>query len=149
MINKIWDKVGISVSSLCLLHCLATPLLLILFPAASFTWLENEIIHQVFAAMVITAAIMAISPHWKTFKRKDIIIQAFIGVLLILSAMFYFHDFGALYEVLLTALGSLLLISAHYKNLKIKFFTKAKQKFNFAPLTDKHKHENCCGHDSH
>ena len=148
MINKIWDKIGISVSGLCLLHCLATPIVLILFPATSFSWLENEIIHQVFAIMVILAAVMAITPHRNTGRNKDIIVMALMGVFFILSAMFLLHDHGALYEILITAIGSMLLITAHYKNLKIRIFEKAKNKLNFAPLTSKHKHDNCCGHDA-
>lgn len=55
------NGLGIGVSSLCVLHCLATPLLAAAIPA--FAWMENEWAHIILAAFAILFVFLAM-PRW-------------------------------------------------------------------------------------
>ena len=120
MVNKICDKVGICASGLCLIHCLATPILLILFPASMFTNIHFEITHQIFAVVVTSSILLAVYPTCKEHGHFDIIGLALIGITLILCAV-YFHDYTSkAVSHGTTIIGSIILIVAHIKNMKIR-----------------------------
>ncbi len=120
MVNKIWDKVGICVSGFCLIHCLATPILLILFPASMFTNIHFEITHQIFAVLVTSSILLAVYPTCKEHGHYDIIGLALIGITLTLCAVF-FHDYvSKTVSHGTTVIGSIILITAHIKNMKIR-----------------------------
>lgn len=119
MINKMWDKIGICASGLCLIHCLATPILLFLIPSFEFSEHIDHHIHEIFAVVVVTSIMLAVYPNCRRHGHKDIIAIAFLGVVFILSAVF----FRSLPEVVhhsMTITGSLLLITAHVKNMKVR-----------------------------
>jgi hypothetical protein len=120
MMNKVWDKVGICASGLCLVHCIATPVLLLLFPASKMSFLGVEIVHEVFAVVVVASILIAVYPTCRKHGHKDIIAIALAGVAFVLSAIFM-HDFMS--ENIshgLTILGSAFLIWAHVRNMKVR-----------------------------
>lgn len=117
--KKIIDKIGICASSLCLIHCFFTALMIIGFPALNLSVLGHEVIHEIFAIVVVTTAMIAVYPLCRKHEHKDIIILAVIGTILILSGVI-FHSWPEWIGHTATSLGSLFLISAHYKNIKIR-----------------------------
>ena len=118
--NKILDKIGICVSGLCLVHCLATPFILVLFPSFKFAFFEHEAFHQIFGVIVVLSVLFAVYPQCRKHGHKDIIGWALAGVLFILAGIFLGHDLGEEIEHGLTILGSILLITAHIKNMKVR-----------------------------
>jgi len=119
MINKIWDKIGLCASGLCLIHCLATPILLLLMPGFQFSEGFDEHMHEIFAVIVVTSIMFAVYPHCRKHGHKDIIAYAFIGVALILVSVF-FQDIPLDLSHILTIIGSIFLIIAHVKNMKVR-----------------------------
>jgi len=117
--TKIWDKIGICASGLCLIHCLATPILLLLFPATKIAFLETHGFHEIFAVIVVSSILIAVYPNCRKHGHNDIILIALTGVLIIMGATF-FHDMPELLHVGLTVVGSIFLITAHIKNMKVR-----------------------------
>jgi uncharacterized membrane protein len=135
VIKKVMDKFGICVSALCLVHCLLTPVVLILFPSLASTMIEDEKIHMIFAAFVIFSVIIAVYPQCRKHGHKDIIALALGGVILIvlsfalddiLGHAVHAHPSGHAAHstsgghIILTITGSILLIAAHIKNIKVR-----------------------------
>jgi len=120
LMNKILDKIGICVSGLCLVHCLITPLVLVLFPSFKLAFSDHESFHEIFGVIVVSSVLMAVYPQCRKHGHKDIIAWAIIGVLFILSGIFLGHEFGEVIEHVLTITGSLFLIVAHIKNMKVR-----------------------------
>jgi hypothetical protein len=118
--NKILDKIGICVSGLCLIHCLITPFFLILFPSIKLAFFHHEAFHQIFGVVVVSSVLMAVYPQCKKHGHKDIIAWAIAGVLFIMAGIFLGHDLGEEIEHGLTIFGSILLIVAHIKNMKVR-----------------------------
>lgn len=117
--GKIWDKFGICASALCLLHCIATSFIIMLFPSIQSVLGDNHFIHEIFAVIVITLVIIAVYPQCHRHGHKDIIAFAVAGSALIISAIFLFEDIPYLHYGL-TITGSLSLIIAHVKNMKLR-----------------------------
>lgn len=116
--NLIWDKIGICASSLCLIHCLTTPIILLAFPFLHESWM-HESVHIICAIIVVVSVMIAIFPHCKKHGHYDIIAIACLGCLLVISGIFLEEKFGE-WMISLTVLGSIVLVWAHLKNMKVK-----------------------------
>ena len=117
--KKFWDKMGICASTICLVHCLLTPIILLLYPASDLLFIESEIVHQVLGIIVISSALFAVYPHCHRHGHKDILAYAFLGAGFILIGIFA-HDFPEYIGHGFTILGSISLITAHLKNMRVR-----------------------------
>lgn len=106
------DKIGIISSILCLIHCLAIPLIFALSAEAlHFSEHEFPFLDYTFAFVALIAAVLS---SRKTDNRR--LKKAFaIGWLMFIVGVI-FHDSD--YLVYLLHLGSLVLIISHYFNIK-------------------------------
>lgn len=120
MVSRFWDKLGICASGLCLVHCLATPVILLLFPTLKLAFLEHHLVHEIFAVFVVSSVLVAVYPQCRKHGHKDIIAFALGGVLFILGGIFFGHELGEELEHGLTIVGSILLLTAHVKNIKVR-----------------------------
>ncbi|MDE0348424.1 MAG: MerC domain-containing protein [Gammaproteobacteria bacterium] len=103
------DLYAAGLSSLCLVHCLALPLLVTLMPLAAIA--ENELVHRV---LVIAAIPVSLRVIWKTLpvdRNWPFVGAALSGLgLLVLAA---FIEAVSAYEEPLTVAGGTLLCAAH------------------------------------
>lgn len=120
MNTKVWDKLGICGSSLCLVHCLATPFVLLLFPTFEWAFLEHHTFHEILGVFVVSSVLIAVYPQCRKHGHKDIIGFALGGITFILAGIFLGHDLGDGFEQGFTIFGSILLVTAHFKNIKVK-----------------------------
>jgi hypothetical protein len=118
--NKVLDRFGICVSGICLVHCILTPIIIILFPTLKASHVFHESIHLIFGSTVIISVLLAVYPHCNKHGHKDIVGYAVAGTMTILFALFFGHDISPTAEHGLTILGSILLIVAHIKNMKVR-----------------------------
>jgi hypothetical protein len=119
MTDKIWDKIGICASGLCLVHCLATPILLLLFPATKIALFNSHLFHEIFAVIVVSSIMLAVYPNCKKHGHTDIIGIALIGVVLVIVSIFS-HNIPLVVSHTMTVIGSIFLITAHIKNMKVR-----------------------------
>ena len=110
MSQKIVDGAAVSLSGLCMLHCLALPLVISALPM-TFHGLQSEIVHQV---LVILAVPLAMSAAWAARGQR---LSGFtIGLLLagaVSLALGAFAEPLHDYETLLTVMGAGLLSAGH------------------------------------
>jgi hypothetical protein len=109
------DAVGMLVSVLCMVHCLAAPLLVALVPALGIGFLAFEGVHVAFAIGVLLTAAAALIPGYRQHRRASVLVLGGAGVVLV--------SVGAtlpegLPETGVTVVGSLLMIAAHVANLR-------------------------------
>lgn len=101
------DGSAIVLSSLCLIHCLALPLLSAVLPIAG-VWAEAEWLHRAFVLAAIPFSLIGLSSKRLTVPI-GILIASGIGFLLLGAFVESLHD----YETQLTVIGALLLASGH------------------------------------
>lgn len=111
------DTLGIAASSLCLVHCLAMPLVITALPLLGLQFLEGHAAHVLLAAFVLSFALLAIVPGYLKHRRKDILGMMLIGLALVLYATFCAQTtLGETWEVPLITAGNLVLVATHFRN---------------------------------
>ena len=121
MINKFKiDGLAISLSFLCAVHCLFMPSFIILAPSLLSISFDNEFIHYLILALAIPISIFALSKGYKAHKSLSMIFIGFLGLSILLFAVLFGNNlFGGIGEKGLTLFGSVIVASAHYRNLKV------------------------------
>lgn len=110
------DKFGIFFASLCLCHCLLTPvLILVMGTNILLGHLEAEWVHKLLLLPVLVIALSSIPGRWLVTRNQWLLILTGTGFVTIISAQF---NHGA-NEVSLTVLSSICLIGAHFLSLTL------------------------------
>jgi hypothetical protein len=114
------DKVAISLSMLCMVHCLAFPLLLALLPSIALLPFDKEYFHILMVAAVIPISIYALTLGCKKHKNFSIVTLGALGLLCLVSAVLLGENrIGEIGEKLLTVIGGILIALSHYKNFRL------------------------------
>lgn len=111
-----WDKLGMTLSSVCAIHCLATPLLALVMPVMGEVF-EQPWVHLLMALFVVPTGVFAFYSGYKHHHKTYLLVIGSIGLMLVslgLSTPFLGIDlFG---HDVLTISGSIFLIIAHTLN---------------------------------
>ena len=109
------DRWGQALSLICLVHCVATPVVLMLAPAmAGFLggW------HPVLLGGVVLTAAWAFVPGYRFHHSKRVLGLALAGVSLLSIGVLAFHAWFAA-ETAMTISGAGLMLAAHWKNRQL------------------------------
>jgi predicted membrane protein len=111
-----------ALSSLCVLHCIALPLLLIFLPAASsLAAMEDELFHLILVFFAAPISLFAVLLAYRHHRQLKIVLFNIVGVTLLISALLFGHDlFAGKGEVFLTLIGSFLIVYSHIINLRAR-----------------------------
>lgn len=115
--GRILDRFAIGLSSLCLVRCLATPLMLLLLPAVSLGFALPDSFHIWMLLTAIPVSVLALRSGHRHHRQKLPAIAAFTGLSLL--------GYGAIFmataklELLVTVAGALCLAGAHYWNARL------------------------------
>ena len=113
------DKLSISLSLACMIHCLLMPSFLILTSGFLALSIDNELIHKVFLIIVLPVSLYALITGYNNHKILSYLYIGILGLWLLIFAVFFGEGvFGEFTEKTLTLLGSLIVASSHYKNYK-------------------------------
>lgn len=112
--GRLLDLSALSVSGLCLAHCLLLPVAAALTPAL-FGWAESETVHLIF--VLIAAPLSAIALGAKVNGRRapfPLMVLGSLGVVGLALGVAGWPTRSA--ETVMTVIGSLFLAAAHYGN---------------------------------
>ncbi len=108
-----------SFSAICMMHCLFAPSLIVLSYSSLALTLESELIHKAILLLTIPVSIFAISLGYKNHSNNSIIYTGIAGLTILISALLIGESIGENAELILTILGSLMVITCHYKNYDV------------------------------
>ena len=115
--QKRTDKLAITVSLACAIHCLFVPSFVILSAGFLSVTIDNEIIHKLLIFIVVTVRIFALYDGYKNHKTTSFFPDEIIVIIALVVAVIMGEGLlGELGEQAMTLLGSLLLVFAHYQN---------------------------------
>jgi hypothetical protein len=112
--SSLLDKSALTLSGLCLVHCLAGTLILTVF-AASGDWLG----HNVHLVGLLLALPMAAITLWRGVRlhgRIGVAVLGALGIAFMATSLVISH--GDIAEVVLSVIGVSLLAAAHFWNLR-------------------------------
>lgn len=110
------DTVGILLSVLCLIHCLAVPLI----ATGALAWVASESIH-IGLTVALAGVVLAVAwPSYQRHRRAIVPVLLLTGVALLVAAVVGGERLGEVYETGLTAVGSMTLVLGHILNLRCR-----------------------------
>jgi hypothetical protein len=113
------DKFAMSFSAMCMIHCLFAPSLIILSYSSLALTVESELIHKAILLLTIPISIFAISLGYKNHPNNYIIYTGIAGLTILISALLIGESIGENAGLILTTIGSLMVIACHYRNYRI------------------------------
>ncbi len=113
----IMDGFGMCASTICVAHCVLTPIFLVALPVAGFTFLENEMVDRSLAVLAIFISIMAIAPGYRLHGSGKLLALTAFGVGSLLVAAFVAeHFWGETGDKVFTMIGGTALVLTHWLN---------------------------------
>jgi len=114
------DRLGISASVLCILHCLLTPLLVMTTPFLG-DFLSEGWIHVVIAVIIFPVAVMAL---WRGYRQHHVKSTLYLGIVGLIFVLLSFASgwlSGEIHhrvEIVMMIIGGTFLSFAHYFNMR-------------------------------
>ena len=119
-LQKPADKIAISLSILCVVHCFATPILITLLPAFASLPLEGESLHFWMVIGVLPVSLFSLTLGCKKHRKPQVLITGGAGLALVVIAISgEAIGFGEEMEKALTLVGSSLIALAHVWNYRL------------------------------
>ena len=114
------DKTAISLSALCLVHCLLVPSFLVFLSGYISLSYNNELIHYSILFIAIPVSIYALITGVKNHNSYSYLYAGLLGILtLILAVTLGVQMWGEAGEKILTTVGALLVAISHFKNYRL------------------------------
>lgn len=111
------DKVAVSTSAICAIHCLCLPLLLGVFPAMGATLFGDEFFHVLLLWMVIPLSLVALFLGCRKHKSRLVAVMGLIGLTFLVIAASAGHDLlGEAGERAATLIGAIAIAAGHLRN---------------------------------
>ncbi len=119
-LQEISDKAAISLSLLCAIHCLVTPLAAVMLPSIAALSLDDEGYHLWMLVVVLPLSAYALTMGCTKHKRYRLLLIGGAGLLLLGVAAFIGHDLlGRTWEILLTLVGAGIIALGHFFNFRL------------------------------
>lgn len=116
----ILDYAAISASVLCMLHCLATPLVLVAAPVLSATFLADEAFHRTIVLLVVPTSFMALYVGSRRHGDRSVLFGGMIGLVSLVLVAYFGHDLlGEAGEKAATVASGAALALAHLRNYRL------------------------------
>jgi len=110
------DKIGITATTLCALHCILLPILLPILPLMGLSFLADHSWEHIFLLLTAALGTVALFSGFKHYHK-----QLYPFYLLYLGVALYWikHDFSEDVEVYFIIGGASLIVAAHFINIKL------------------------------
>lgn len=114
------DRIAITVSMLCAVHCLLLPILLVALPSLGSSIVASEAVHLTLLGIAIPFSVISLSLGCKLHQRKSFITIGLIGLgLMILALASEPLGLGHDAEQVFTLLGAVIVAFAHVRNFRL------------------------------
>jgi hypothetical protein len=126
------DRLAMVLSSLCILHCIATPLLLVAVPSlAAYSIFSGETLHHALLFFILPVGLLALTLGFRHHKQAWVLSMGIIGLVLLCSPMLLesplmaplhidLHDLGENSETYITIVASIFVVIAHTANYRLR-----------------------------
>ena len=120
--QKIIDSLGITISSVCAIHCLLLPAIFIIAP---YSFLASHEFHEALIYFILPCAAIAFTLGCRKHGDIKVALMGSFGIILLASSILLHEIFHSeehseeLTTVLITVAGSIMLILSHLRNRKL------------------------------
>jgi hypothetical protein len=116
-VSRYLDRIAISLSTICIVHCLAMPFVVALLPVVAITFGSDVHFHALMLWLVVPTSALAFSLGYRVHGRIGLVLMAAVAVAVLALVALWGHDaWNPRVEVTVNVAASLLLAVAHWKN---------------------------------
>ena len=116
--SDLLDRIAIAMSGLCLLHCIAFPILLVMIPVIGE--FGSGHFHLQILVFVLPVSLVALGSGFLRHRNAAVLLAGALGLgLLLLGATWAHSTLGLMADRLATIAGSVVLALAHYANSRL------------------------------
>ena len=112
-----FDRFALSLSALCLAHCLLLPVVALLFPLLNAWFGSEDMFHRILVWVIFPSSLWALGMGCRLHGQYRLLALGGLGITLLAVAAFGLHDY-AMIERLVTVFGTSLLACAHWLNYR-------------------------------
>ncbi len=114
------DKAAIGLSVACVVHCLLTPIAIVMLPALGSTFLDDEIFHIGLLFLVLPISVFALRLGCRKHGNKAILQTGVVGLAVLLLVVIIGEDaIGEIGERVTTIIGTAIIAYAHVRNFRL------------------------------
>ena len=114
------DKLAMTLSSACAIHCFFSPTFLLLTSGLFSFSFDNEFVHNLILFLAIPVSLYALISGFTNHKTVYFLTIGIFGLFVLILAVALGESFlGELGEKTLTLMGSILVVYVHFKNHQV------------------------------
>jgi len=111
------DKAAVGLSLACVVHCLLTPIAIVMLPALGATFLEDERFHYGILFLVLPTSLIALGLGCRKHRRAEIFITGLFGLFALFLILIVGEEtLGEFGEKVSTIAGTAIIAFAHIRN---------------------------------
>ena len=111
------DKVAVTLSAACVIHCFFAPAFIILPSGILSISIDNELVHYLILLAAVPVSVFALYLGYKNHKNLSFLPFGIVGLFTLVSAVLLGEAaLGEMGEQALTLLGSILVAYSHFRN---------------------------------
>ena len=116
--SRHFDRIAIVLSAVCIVHCLAIPLIVAILPIAALG-LGGGHFHGLMLWLVVPVSAVGFALGYRVHRRMDVVVVGIAAVALLMVAGIYGHDqWPAAVEAAVSVVASLILAGSHWVNFR-------------------------------
>lgn len=120
-VSRLLDRLGICASAACMVHCVALTLMVLVAPVLSAGIFDSEWFHALLLLFIVPVGAMAFWAGYLSHGRRRLLLAGISGLfILVLAAVLEMSLLPPLAAAALTSVGGIMLISAHWGNLRCR-----------------------------
>lgn len=119
LLSKYFDRVAITLSTICIVHCLAMPFVIALLPVTAFALGGDGHFHSLMLWFVVPTSVLGFGLGVRVHRRVDIVVMGAVAIALLAATALWGHsEWDPSVEVLTNVAASVLLAAAHWRNFR-------------------------------
>ncbi len=114
------DKTAISLSMICMAHCLVLPSFLVILSGYFTLSYENELVHYLLLLIAVPVSLYALINGARNHSNITYLVSGMMGIIsLIFAVTMGVELWDESGEIVFTSIGASLVAFSHYKNYKL------------------------------
>ena len=119
LLSKYLDRVAIALSTICIVHCLAMPVLIAVLPVAALAVGGDGHFHSLMLWFVVPTSVLGFGLGLRVHRRIDIVAMGAAAIAALAAAALWGHSaWDPSLEVIANVAASVLLAAAHWRNFR-------------------------------
>jgi MerC mercury resistance protein len=118
-VSRYFDRIAITLSTICIVHCLAMPLLIAILPVAAITLGNDGHFHWLMLWLVVPTSALGFALGYRVHGKAGIVVVGALAVAVLATVALWGHGaWDASVEVAVNVAASIVLAGAHWRNFR-------------------------------